>query len=182
MSKKNKKKQALEISYPYATFEHMGGDGFYTTIHLPEGARLLCGITTDRAEAHYRAAKAGCKVWLDGEKVKAISSIATSKVKAEVEVLLAREELRREKIAHMKDRPLSEEEVKELPELFRGGAWHLNGIFGWEKANGMVLVYACNYGKNDGVRLVNAPYERPIMGYGGYRDEQPSRLNDDGHF
>lgn len=90
----------------------------------------------------------------------------------------------------MKDRPLTEEEIKELPKLFWGGEWfgkngclgHVGLFFARRLRNGKCLVFARNYGPDD-VRLVNTPYERSTETHlSGYRDEQPSRLNDDGHF
>lgn len=195
MSKKNQRPE-LELSYPYATFtprKYCGG--FWVYIQYESGVAREQAVVDTASDAHYFAAKHGCKVWLDGEKVKAISSVAIAKVQAE-ETESGRkakeeEDARCEKIASMKDRPLTEEEIESLPNLFSGGKWFgkngclgdLGLFFAKELNDGKnCIVFARNYGQGD-VRMVCTPYERPKQVYfGGYRDEQPSRLNDDGHF
>lgn len=197
MSKKNKKNQKpeLELSYPYATFtprKYCGG--FWVYIQYESGVAREQAVVDTASDAHYFAAKHGCKVWLDGEKVKAISSVAIAKVQEEeteaAQKAKAEEDARNEKIASMRNRPLTEDEIAELPNLFLGGEWFgkngclgdLGVFFARGFRNGNCLVFASKYGPND-VRLVSTPYEHPKKTYmSGYRDEQPSRLNDDGHF
>lgn len=197
MSKKNKKNQKpeLELSYPYASVTHTYSEGMWISIRYESGIYREQTAVETTSEAHYFAAKHGCKVWLDGEKVKAISSVAIAKVQEE-ETEAGRkakeeEDARIAKIAAMKDRPLTEEEIKELPKLFWGGEWfgkngclgHVGLFFARRLRNGNCMVFARNYGPDD-VRLVNSPYERSTETHlsGGRDPNRTSRLNDDGHF
>lgn len=91
----------------------------------------------------------------------------------------------------MKDRFLTEEEIKELPNLFCGGEWfgkngclgHVGLFFARRLRDGNCMVFARNY-EPDGVRLVNTPYERLTETYvsRGRDPNRTTRLNDDGHF
>lgn len=127
MSKKNKQNQALELSYPYATFSPRKYCGGFWVYVEGESGQTEISYADSTSEAHYVAAKYGCKVWLDGEKVKRISSVAIAKVQEDEtesgRKAKAEEDTLNEKIASMKDRLLTEEELFELPKLFWGGAW-----------------------------------------------------------
>lgn len=84
MSKKNKKNQTpeLELSYPYAEFTPRYCGGMWVSIQDNSGLSTK-GIVKTTSEAHYFAAKHGCKVWLDCDKVKKISGVALAKVQDE---------------------------------------------------------------------------------------------------
>lgn len=193
MSKKNKKNQTpeLELSYPYASVTHRYSGGMWVSIRYESGVDREKTSVETTAEAHYFAAKHGCKVWLDGDKVKKISGVALAKVQEE-ETEAGRKAKEEEdainaKIASMKDRPLTEEEIQELPKLFWGCEWlgriglGIGVLFVRSLANGNCLVFAEN--GYDGVRLVE-PYERSKqIHFDGGRDPlRSSRLTDGGHF
>lgn len=195
MSKKNKKNQTpeLELSYPYASVTHRYSGGMWVSIRYESGVDREKTSVETTAEAHYFAAKHGCKVWLDGDKVKKISGVALAKVQEE-ETEAGRKAKEEEdalnaKIEAMKDRFLTEEEIKELPKLFWGCEWygkngclgHVGLFFARSAHNGTCLVFAIN--SEDGVYLVE-PFVRTEQTYfsGGIDPLRSSRLNDDGHF
>lgn len=167
MSKKNTK---TVLSFPYATVTKRTYGGVFLTVINEAGSIVLNTTASDEAEAYYLAAKKGCKVMLDGEKVKAIPKSALAK--AQEEKTETRFEI---------GRSLTKAEIEALPTLFVGAKWlyREKALFAEVLYGGNCRVFAEE--QNDGVVIV-MPYERPIsLHMSGYREET-NRLNDDGKF